>query len=201
MRCHALRQGLLWIPSGFEGLHVSNWGIAGFHEVFGNSRSHGRILHYKEVKLFVTRKTSSLFLWHSISKSFVFTPGEETTLRMSVFARNRNVEWSVVSLFLGRWCHKGMSQLCSCTFLWKQYCFLKLSQTKSFKAFSGTADLPVTALLPKRFLEAEGYKEGQNISWTSWKGPASSSTILSEKVWNSDDIHCEICLWWLSSCC
>lgn len=150
--------------------------------------------------MFLTRKTSSLFLWHSISKSLIFSPEEKNTLRMSVFARNRNAEWSVVSLFLGQWCHKGISQLCACTFFWKQYCFLKLSQTKAFKAFSGTADLPIAELSPKRFLEAERYKEGHHISWSSWKGLAASSTIPSENVWNTDD-WCEICLWWLPSCC
>lgn len=151
--------------------------------------------------MFLTWKMSSLFIYHSISKSLVFSPEEENTLRMSVFARNRNAEWSVASPFLGQWYHKGISQLRACTFFWKQYCFLKLFQTKAFKAFSGTADLPVVGLLPKRFLETEGYKEGHHVSWPSWKGLAASSTIPSENVWNRDDWCCEICLWWLPSCC
>lgn len=131
-------------------------------------------------------KISSLFFWPSMSKWLVFTPEEENALKMSEFARNRNAEWSVASLFLGQWCHKGpkrwISQLRARTSLRKHHCFLKLSQTEGFKAFSRTANLPVLGLLSKRFLGAGGCKGGCCISWSSWKGLAASSAIPPGKV-------------------
>lgn len=74
-------------------------------------------------------------------------------------------------LFFGVVMPKGpkrhISQLRAHTSLWKHHCFLKLSQTEAFKAFSRTADLPALGLLPKRFLRDGGCEGGYHISRSS----------------------------------
>lgn len=143
----------------FDKLHVSSWGTATFPEVFGNSGSHGRILHYGETKLkyFLSEKLA-VCSFGMVYQSHKFSPQRKKTPSECQCLKEQKC-WVICGFsFFGQWCHKSISQLCACSFLWKQYCFLKLSQPKAFEAFSGTADLPVVGLLPKRFLEAEGYK-------------------------------------------